>query len=315
MSRKDAMQTEIPFRIGRTQSSDALLIHPTKRSEIASRIGVRRNLAAICGIIRLRTSLSASALAFAVTVHGHYRLTDASVWAGVLIVFLLCAFAQAFNDVVDRKDDALAKPHRPLPRGAITLKQALLLAWGCAATAEILAFCMYWQTLAVSLLILILCVIYSTYLKDRFPLGRPVAVALSVALSVTVPTIDKPTDPHVAVPLAAAFSFILGNEMHKIWADRAGDRMTQRRTLATLKRDRSAGIVLVCCALVTSAAMCQMLAPVEHWRIALLILVVLPITLSMILFLLRSPDRRDGLGVLWRAAWIPGLLAIVLGGM
>lgn len=309
------MQAEIYFRTGKSKSFGALLMFPALGSEIAPRVGVRRSLVAIFGIIRLRTSLSASALAFAVTVHGRSRLTDVSVWGGVLIVFLLCAFAQAFNDIVDRRDDAIAKPYRPLPRGAITLKQALFLAWGCAATAEILAFCMYWQTVAVSLLILILCVMYSTFLRDRFPMGRPVAVALAVALSVTVPTIDKPIGPHVVVPIAAAFSFILGNEIHKIWADREGDRMTQRRTLATLKRDRSAELVLVCCALITSTAMCQMLAPVEHWRIALLGSVILPIILSMILFLFKASDRRDGLGVLWRAAWIPGLLAIALGGM
>ncbi|MGY4388662.1 UbiA family prenyltransferase [Streptomyces sp. TE12347] len=311
----DSVPGEVSFNIGATESSGVTLLHSIQRSEIIPRIGIRRGLAGICGIIRLRTSVSASALALTVALHDHRKMAAPSFWAGVLIVFLLCAFAQVFNDIVDRNDDAIVKPHRPLPRGVISLKQALCLAWGCAAAAEILAFCMYWQTVVVTLLIIGLCVIYSTFLKDRFPLGRPVTVALSVALSVTVPTIDKPIDSHSIAPLAAAFSFIIGNEMHKIWADREGDRTTQRRTLATLKRDRSAGILLAFCALTTSTAMWQMLAPVEHWRILLLISVALPTTLSASLFLLRSPDRRDQLGIVWRAAWIPGLLAIALGGM
>ena len=68
----------------------------------------------------------------------HGPLGASVAWAA-LAAAAIAAAANAWNDVADVEIDRTAHPDRPIPRGAVSLRDAEWFAWGAASVAVPLA--------------------------------------------------------------------------------------------------------------------------------------------------------------------------------
>jgi len=69
--------------------------------------------------------------------------------AGALLAVLLNAASNSLNQVCDLEADRINKPDRPLPRSALTLREALAFAFATGAGALVLAAVVGWQCFVV----------------------------------------------------------------------------------------------------------------------------------------------------------------------
>lgn len=142
----------------------------------------------------------------------------------------LAAFANAFNDYHDRDIDAVAHPHRPIPRGELQPRTALRIAVGAAALAFALSAAAMPVLGLASTGVLLVMHEYSRWIKRRGLPGN-VAVAVLGALPFLYGAWVA-GQPARAIPLLAfAVPLHTAREIAKDLDDADGDR-GRRRTLA-----------------------------------------------------------------------------------
>ena len=89
----------------------------------------------------------------------------------VLLIFFSMAFITsagfAINDYFDRESDAVIKPKRPIPSGALTLKQVVAVSGLLFVLGLIMAFFINWLSFAIIAVDSLLLLIYSTLVKRK----------------------------------------------------------------------------------------------------------------------------------------------------
>lgn len=102
----------------------------------------------------------------------------------ILLVFFSMAFITSagfsINDYFDRESDAVIKPKRPIPSGALSLKQVVAIAAFLFAVGLGLAFLINWLSFAILLVDSILLLIYSAFVKRKSGFAANVLVGLLV---------------------------------------------------------------------------------------------------------------------------------------
>ena len=102
----------------------------------------------------------------------------------ILLIFFSMAFITsagfALNDYFDRESDAIIKPKRPIPSGALSLKQVLAVSTILFATGLVFAYLLNWLSFVVLLIDSILLVIYSAFVKRKSGFAANVLVGLLV---------------------------------------------------------------------------------------------------------------------------------------
>ncbi len=88
-----------------------------------------------------------------------------------LLIFFSMAFITsagfAINDYFDRESDAVIKPKRPIPSGALSLKQVVAISGLLFTLGLIMAFFINWLSFAVIAVDSLLLLIYSTLVKRK----------------------------------------------------------------------------------------------------------------------------------------------------
>jgi geranylgeranylglycerol-phosphate geranylgeranyltransferase len=88
-----------------------------------------------------------------------------------LLIFFSMAFITsagfAINDYFDRESDAVIKPKRPIPSGALSLKQVVAISGVLFAVGLIMAFFINWLSFTIIAADSILLLIYSTLVKRK----------------------------------------------------------------------------------------------------------------------------------------------------
>ena len=95
---------------------------------------------------------------------------DISIPSVVLIFFSMAFITSAgfaINDYFDRESDAVIKPKRPIPSGALTLKQVVAVSGLLFALGLIMAFFINWLSFAIIAVDSLLLLIYSTLVKRK----------------------------------------------------------------------------------------------------------------------------------------------------
>jgi len=95
---------------------------------------------------------------------------DISVPSVVLIFFSMAFITSAgfaINDYFDRESDAVIKPKRPIPSGALTLKQVVAISGLLFALGLIMAFFINWLSFTIIAVDSLLLLIYSTLVKRK----------------------------------------------------------------------------------------------------------------------------------------------------
>jgi geranylgeranylglycerol-phosphate geranylgeranyltransferase len=89
----------------------------------------------------------------------------------VFLVFFSMAFITsagfAINDYFDRESDAIIKPKRPIPSGALSLRQVVAVSVVLFALGWVMAFFINWLSFAIIAADSLLLLIYSTLIKRK----------------------------------------------------------------------------------------------------------------------------------------------------
>jgi len=109
---------------------------------------------------------------------------DALGFEAILLVFFSMAFVTsagfAINDYFDRESDAVIKPKRPIPSGALSLKQVIVISSFLFAVGLALAFLINWLSFVILLVDSILLLTYSAFVKRKSGFAANVLVGLLV---------------------------------------------------------------------------------------------------------------------------------------
>jgi geranylgeranylglycerol-phosphate geranylgeranyltransferase len=273
----------------------------------------------LMGFLRLTRPLNCLMMGFAVIV-GASLVSPLNFTINLLLGFVtsfsLTAASMAINDFYDRKIDAINEPNRPIPRGDVSPKEALIFALVLSIIGLIAAF----KTNLPSLLVAVIAWIISlTYITEGKGTGLPGNFLVSATVvtpfiygGLTVGRIETSTLLFVAI----AFLSNTGREVTKGIVDVEGDRSHNIKTIAVTYGERTAATAATVFSLL---AVCLSPLPwlwglVSDLFLPPVILTDIGMLVSSIL-LLRNYSRKNAkriknLSLIW---FTTGLVAFILG--
>jgi len=275
----------------------------------------------LMGFLQLTRPLNCLMMGFAVIV-GASLVSPLNFTINLLLGFAtsfsLTAASMAINDYYDREIDAINEPNRPIPRGDVSPKEALIF----ALLLTIIGFVAAFETNLPSLLVAVIAWIISiTYITKGKGTGLPGNFLVSATVVIpfiygglTVGQIETSTLLFVAI----AFLSNTGREVTKGIVDVEGDRSHKIRTIAVTYGERTAATAA---AVFSLLAVCLSPLPwlwglVSDWFLPPVLLTDIGMLVSSIL-LLRNYSRKNAkrtknLSLIW---FTTGLLAFILGKM
>ncbi|MHC3129517.1 MAG: geranylgeranylglycerol-phosphate geranylgeranyltransferase [Candidatus Bathyarchaeota archaeon] len=273
------------------------------------------------GFLQLTRPMNCSMMGFAVIV-GASLVSPLNFTINLLLgfttSFALTAASMAINDYYDREIDAINEPNRPIPRGDVSPKEALIFAVALSTIGLIAAFETNMPSLLVAVTALIISISYitkgkGTGLPGNFLVSATVVIPFIYG-GLTVGQIETSTLLFVAI----AFLSNTGREVTKGIVDVEGDRSHKIRTIAVTYGERTAAAAAV---VFSFLAVCLSPLPwlwglVSDWFLPPVILTDIGMLVSSIL-LLRNYSRKNAkrtknLSLIW---FTTGLLAFILGKM
>ena len=278
-------------------------------------------MGSIMGFFQIIRPLNCFMMSLAVIVGASF-VTNLSfktnLFLGIITAFTLTAASMVMNDYFDRKIDAINEPNRPIPRGDVSPKKALVFAIILSLFGFLAAIKTNLYSFYVAVIAWIISISYVAGGKKTGLLGN-----FLVSATVTIPfvyggLIEGEIKTSILLFVAIVFLANTGREITKGIVDVEGDRSHRIRTIAVIKGERTAAIVAI-----TFSFLAVGLSPlpwlwglVSDWFFPLIILTDLGLILSSIL-LLRNYSRINAkkiknLSLVWFAT---GLFAFILGTM
>jgi geranylgeranylglycerol-phosphate geranylgeranyltransferase len=275
----------------------------------------------IMGFLQLIRPLNCLMMGFAVIVGASLVSLlnfTTNLLLGFVTAFSLTAASMAINDYYDREIDAINEPNRPIPRGDVNPKEALIFAVALIIIGLIAAF----ETNMPSLLVAVIALIISiTYITQGKGTGLPGNFLVSATVVIpfiygglTVGQIETFTLLFVAI----AFLSNTGREVTKGIVDVEGDRSHNIRTIAVTYGERTAAAAA---AVFSFLAVCLSPLPwlwglVSDCFLPPVILTDIGMLVSSIM-LLRNYSRKNAkriknLSLVW---FTTGLVGFILGKM
>ena len=271
------------------------------------------------GFLQIIRPLNSLMMGFAVIVGASLvsRLSFTSnLLLGFVTSFTLTAASMVINDFYDRKIDAINEPNRPIPRGDVSPKQALIF----AIALSLLGFTAAFKTNLPSLVLAVIAWIISiAYITEGKGTGLPGNFLVSATVVIpfvygglAVGQLETSTLLFVAI----VFLSNTGREITKGIVDVEGDRSHNIKTIAVTQGEHTAAIVAAVFSLlaVSLSPLPWMWGIVSDWFLPPVILTDLGLIVSSIL-LLRDYSRTNAKKIknLSLAWFVTGLLAFILG--
>lgn len=271
-------------------------------------------------LLRLARPVNGIIAAGAVVVGAVVARRPPEPWPAVLgavAAFAAASGANALNDVVDRRADAINRPERPVASGAVGVRTALAVALACYAAALACAFGVSRQAGALAAAWVVLTALYSVTLKG-VPVASNALVALVAASPLVMGGISQGRAGTSVVPLALAFLAHFAREIVKDVEDLDGDAAAGVRTIAVALGPQAAvAIARVVVVSLIGAAAVPFAMGLFGWGYAVGVVAID----GLLLLVLASTARPADRACLRRASsllkWVMalGLLAFVLGVM
>jgi len=222
-----------------------------------------KNLFNLGEILKFRVSI----LGFIFAIIGVYlsgqveSLRQISTLIALLVVPLTIFFAFVVNDIVDADLDKLTKPHRAIPSGKVTLRDAIILAIILAISALLIS----WMTGIASGIFatvnLFLCVAYSLWFKQTLLLGNMTTAYLNASVIVYGSLSVSAVNGMIIWVAALIFFFSLAYEILYAVEDLQGDTKGGVMTTAHyLGRTKSLWLIRGLCLFVIAIAMIPLLS-------------------------------------------------------
>jgi len=275
----------------------------------------------LMGFLRLTRPLNCLMMGFAVIVGASLVSTlnfTINLLLGFVTAFSLTAASMAINDYYDREIDAINEPNRPIPRGNVSPKEALIF----AVVLSIIGFIAAFETNMPSFIVAVIALIISiTYITKGKGTGLPGNFLVSATVVIpfiygglTVGQIETSTLLFVAI----AFLSNTGREVTKGIVDVEGDRSHKIRTIAVTYGERTAAVAAAVFSFlaVSLSPLPWLWGLVSDWFLPPVILTDIGMLVSSIM-LLRNYSRKNAkriknLSLVW---FTTGLLAFILGKM
>ncbi len=239
-----------------------------------------------------------------------------NILLGFVTSFSLTAASMTMNDYYDREIDAINEPNRPIPRGYVTPKEALIFAAALTTIGLIAALKTNIPSIIVALTALIISITYITKGK-RTGLPGNLLVSTTVVIpfiygGLTLGQIGTATLLFVAI----AFLSNTGREITKGIVDIKGDQTHNIKTIAVTYGKQTAAETA---AIFFLLAVCLSPLPwlwglVSNWFLPSILITDIGMLASSIM-LLRDYSRKNAkkiknLSLIW---FIIGLFAFILG--
>jgi len=274
--------------------------------------------------VRLMRPVNCLMMSFAVIVGA--ALAGENVFSGAFLVplsygflvgFFLTGGSMVLNDVIDREIDAVNEPNRPIPSGAVSVRQALIFVAVLGVLGFGFAFASNLECFLIAVVAWLVLVAYVTFGKRVGFFGN-----LLVSVCVVVPLVYGSFVVGRSFG-GAGFAFVViaflsntGREITKGIVDVEGDKKAGVRTVAVSFGARFAAVVAVVffvCAVVLSVLPWK-LGLVSFWFVPFVLVCDLGLLASSVL-LLRDFSRENArrvkkLVLVWL---IFGLLAFLAG--
>jgi len=275
----------------------------------------------LMGFLRLTRPLNCLMMGFAVIVGASLVSPlnfTTNILLGFVTSFVLTAASMAINDYYDRQIDAINEPNRPIPRGDVNPKEALIFALVLSIIGLIAAFTTSLPSLLVAVIALIISITYitkgkGTGLPGNFLVSASVVIPFIYG-GLTVGQIETSTLLFVAI----GFLSNTGREVTKGIVDVEGDRSHNIKTIAVTYGERTAAVAA---AVFSLLAVCLSPLPwlwelVSDWFLPPVLLTDIGMLVSSIM-LLRNYSRKNAkiiknLSLIW---FTTGLVAFILGKM
>jgi geranylgeranylglycerol-phosphate geranylgeranyltransferase len=271
---------------------------------------------AVAHLVRFRTGLAGATLSVAGARLAAEEGPTAEVALAAISIAFLIAFAQAFNDIVDRDLDARIKPFRPLPAGTLSLPAARVTAAACAAVGFLSGAVADPRLAPFALVLLALSWLYSRHLKSTVLLGNLVVAALASSC-VPYGAVIGGVEGKVFAAQSLVLSFSFAVELLKTTMDAQGDAAAGITTVATRYGRRTGALCSAAiCAVATAVALAliPLAAHPQLYAPTVVLTAVLP-TLVAARFMWTWSPADGGLESalsLLRIAWLGGIVSLLL---
>jgi geranylgeranylglycerol-phosphate geranylgeranyltransferase len=277
------------------------------------------------GYLRLMRPVNCLMMGFAVIVGaalaslGDFGVFWRNLVYGFMTGFMLTGASMAINDYYDREIDAINEPDRPIPRGLIKPKEALVFSFslttiGFAAACLTSVFCF-----VTAIATWIIAVTYTTIGKrSGLPGNFLVSTCVAIPFIYGSLAIVNAFKPNVLVFVSIVFLSVTGREITKGIVDVKGDEARNIRTLAVRYGEKTAAIVatLFCLSAVLLSPIPWFLNFVSFWFVPLVAVTDVGLTVSSFM-ILKDASRENAkkvknMTLLWL---VVGLLAFIVGAL
>ncbi|MFB6092926.1 MAG: geranylgeranylglycerol-phosphate geranylgeranyltransferase [Haloquadratum sp.] len=164
-----------------------------------------------------------------------------AVIAAVLATVLATAAGNAINDYFDREIDSVNRPKRPIPRGAVTPRQALVFSAGLFLLAVGATLVLPLIAIAIAVANLVALIAYTEVFKGLPGVGNVVVAYLTGSTFLFgAAAVRRLADPAVLVLFVLAGLATMTREIVKDVEDVAGDREDGLRTLPLVVGEETA---------------------------------------------------------------------------
>ena len=271
------------------------------------------------GLLRLTRPLNCLMMGFAVIVGASLVSTltfTINLLLGFVTSFSLTAASMTINDYCDRQIDAINEPNRPIPKGDVSPKEALIFAAALTAIGLVSALKTNMPSLILAVTALIISITYITKGKRTGLPGNLLVSATVVTPFIYGGLIVGKIEISTLLFVAIAFLSNTGREITKGIVDIEGDKAHNIKTIAVTYGEQTAAATA---AIFTLLAVCLSPLPwlwglVTNWFIPPVIITDIGMIASSFL-LLRNYSRKNAkrtknLSLIW---FTTGLLAFILG--
>lgn len=241
----------------------------------------------------------------------------ASLILGFVTAFTLTGASMAINDYYDRDIDAVNEPNRPIPKGAISPKQALVYAFFLTVIGFVAALFTNIYSLIIAILSWVISATYATKGKQTGLLGN-FMVSICVAVPFVYGSFVMGKGFEMVIMLFALIAFFsnTGREVTKGIVDVEGDRSQNVRTVAVRYGEKTAAFVasIFFILAVVLSLFPLLLKLVSQWFIPLVAVTDIGLVASSIL-LIQDYSRKNAKMIKnWVLIWLLfGLLALIAG--
>lgn len=194
-------------------------------------------------LTRPGNALGASALVLAgshlAARHGAISTPNwTSAWLAACAMWCITVHGYAGNDIADLAEDRINKPDRPLPSGRIAPRHAQRFAQALALLGIVLAVPLGLVATAAALTVIALLNGYNRHFKSMAGVGNLLIGLMAgcalIAGSVVQLGLLPALQSGILYPAAVLAAAITAREILKTLEDIPGDRVANRRTLATV---------------------------------------------------------------------------------